>query len=258
MTGYDDVNKQCYGAERTASTYVHSTLQMPEVMIYVKYRGEISESRLLDIGCGAGRTAVFLTKWAREYVAIDYSHEMVRQCLEFCGNIDCSFGDVRDMSRFEDGHFDFANFANNGMDSVSHEDRIIGLREVHRVLRDGGLFSFSTHNREYVGAVKEPDFHFTIDPFALAHRIVRYYRRTRNRRHDRQFERSEETYEIINDPSHNFGLVTYYITHRHLAAQLEDVGFELMETYDLKGNIVDIEKPCTDSSWLYCVARKRA
>ncbi len=258
MTGYEQINKRCYGARRTASVYVHSIVQMPEVMIYVKYRDEIAGRRVLDIGCGAGRTAVFLAKWAGEYVAIDYSHEMVRECVEFCGGVDCTFGDVRDMSRYEDGYFDFANFANNGLDSLGHEDRLLGLREIRRVLRDGGLFSFSTHNRDYVGAVKEPDFHFTIDPFALVRRIVRYHRRTRNRRRGRLFERSEETYEIINDSAHNFGLITYYITHQDLAAQLEEVGFELVETYDLKGNIIDIEKPCTDSSWLYCVARKRA
>ncbi len=258
MTNYEEINKQCYGARRTASVYVHSILQMPEVMIYVKYRDEIAGSRVLDIGCGAGRTAVFLSKWAGEYVAIDYSCEMVGECTKFCRGVDCTFGDVRDMSRYEDGHFDFVNFANNGMDSLGHEDRLLGLREIRRVLRDGGLFSFSTHNRDYVGAVKEPDFHFTIDPFALMRRIVRYHRCTRNRRRDRVFERSEETYEIINDPAHNFGLITYYITHRHLAAQLEEAGLDLVETYDLKGNVIDMAKPCTDSSWLYCVARKRA
>src|ERR1019366_8247253 len=60
----------------------------------------------------------------------------------------CRFeiGDARDLSRFGDGEFDVVLFSFNGMDYISHEDRLRVLAPVRRVLRPGGTFFFSAHS----------------------------------------------------------------------------------------------------------------
>ena len=257
MSRQDQVNQSCYSAERIASSYLRSNLQMPEVMIFMKYHGDVWGSKLLDIGCGAGRTAVFLSRWAGEYKAVDYAEGMVRLCRQRCPGVDVSAGDVRDLSRFADGSFDTVVFANNGFDSLIHEDRITGLSEMSRVLRSGGLFVFSTHNSDYPLANRQPNYDFTLDPCAAAKRFVRFWRCSRNRWHNMKYERTEEKYRIINDPAHHYGLVTYYISVQDQIAQLADAGLEFQEVYDLHGKVLDPSVPDKTCSWLWYVARKR-
>jgi SAM-dependent methyltransferase len=256
MNRQDQVNQSCYRANRVATTYLRSNLQVPEVLIYVKYSDEIRGSRVLDIGCGAGRTAVFISRWAGTYTAIDYVERMVELCRERCPGVDCTISDVRDMSRFENGSFDAVFFSNNGLDSLVHDDRVQGFREMHRVLREGGLLVFSTHNRDYPGAERGPVFRVSLDPGATLKRLVRYIRCQRNRKRNRQFERTADQYRIINDPAHNYGLVTYYISVRDQVAQLRSLGLELIEAYDLVGNVLDPDAENTTSPWIWYVARK--
>ncbi len=257
MSRQDEVNQRCYTADRVATTYLRSNLQIPEVLLYFKYADEIRGAGVLDIGCGAGRTAVFLSRWAGDYRAIDYAERMVELCRERVPGVDCSVGDVRDMSRFTDGLFDVVFFSNNGLDSLVHDDRLRAFEEMHRVLRPGGLLIFSTHNRDFPGAERKPRFRISCDICATARSLVRYRRCTRNRRINRQYERTEEIYRIINDPAHNWGLLTYYITVQHQLAQLVNCGFEFLEVYDLAGERLDVTVTNTTSPWLWYAARKR-
>jgi len=256
MNHQDRVNQRCYATRRVATTYLRSNLQVPEVLIYVKYVREIAGAKVLDIGCGAGRTAVFLSRWAGEYTAIDYADRMVELCRERCPGINCSVGDVRDMSRFDDEAFDALFFSNNGLDSLVHEDRILGFQEMHRVLKPGGLCVFSTHNRDYRGAHRRPDFSFSLDPGVTLRRLVRYTRCVRNRARNRQFEREEGRYAITNDPAHNYRLVTYYISIQDQLEQLASCGFESVEAYDLNGDILDARAGNTTSPWIWYVAHR--
>ncbi len=257
MSHQDQINRSCYSTMKIASSYLRSNLQMPEVMIFMAYRDEICGAKILDIGCGAGRTAVFLSKWAGSYTAIDYAEGMVALCEERCPGVDVSVGDVRDLRRFEDGTFDTVVFANNGFDSLVHADRLKGFAEMRRVLKNGGLLIISTHNRDYGPATRQPKYDFTLDPCAAAKRLVRHWRCTRNRRLNRKYELAEDTYRIINDPAHNYRLVTYYITVPGQIKQFDSLEFESMEVYDLGGEVLDPTVANTGNPWLWYVARKR-
>ncbi len=50
------MNKIQYEKKHIVSSYPHAKLQSPEVMILVKYRENILDKHVLDIGCGAVRT----------------------------------------------------------------------------------------------------------------------------------------------------------------------------------------------------------
>ena len=252
-----DHNRGNYEEPRIVRRYLNSILQIPEATIFMKYREEIWGRTILDIGCGAGRTAIFLSRWTDHYQCFDYSREMVEHCLRRVSGVDCLVGDVRDMNAYPDSHYDFVLFANNGLDALDHEDRLLGLRECHRTLKDGGLFVFSTHNSNYSNAIGHPSIDFTCDPCKLVRRFVRFHRCVRNRRRNLPMETKGETYRVINDRAHNFGLLTYYITQADMAAQLDETGFEFVEMYDLEGKLLDPAKIDRDNSWIHYVARKK-
>ena len=56
-------------------------------------------------------------------------------------------GDVRTLPEIADASFDLAVFSYNGLDGLSHGERLLALAEIRRVLAPGGHFIFSAHNR---------------------------------------------------------------------------------------------------------------
>jgi SAM-dependent methyltransferase len=252
----DGVNIGFYDTPDAAARYGgRSGLLTAEIMIFFRYHDEILGSRLLDIGCGAGRTTRFLCEWVGRYVGIDYSEEMVRICSEQHGHCQCEVADARDLGIFDDGAFDVVLFSHNGLDAMPHEDRLNALAEIRRVLRAGGLLIFSTHNREYRLARSEPGLTWTLDPCAMAKRLVRYARARRNRRENRPHERFEKDYWILNDRAHSFSLLTYYIDRPTQERQLSGTGFETLDVYARDGHTLSEGETRNDTPWYYFVAR---
>ncbi len=102
---------------------------------------------VLEIGVGGGRLVPILRLLSRDYVAIDYTPEMVKLCRRRYPNADVQLGDVRDLSRFSTGQFSLVVFTFNGIDAISHDDRVRALAEMSRVLAPDGLLVYSTHNK---------------------------------------------------------------------------------------------------------------
>src|SRR5713226_8305950 len=141
------INRRAYGRGYALEAYGSAAdLSIAERAIFQTLGPRITGKRLLDIGVGGGRTTGFMLELSRDYTAIDY-------CEGFVDAVKAKFGldsvyccDVRDMRRFADRAFDFVLFSFNGLDYVSHEGRLKALAEINRVLANGGLLVFSTHN----------------------------------------------------------------------------------------------------------------
>jgi SAM-dependent methyltransferase len=107
-------------------------------------------ARMLDLGVGGGRTTVHFANRVREYVGADYSERMIMECRNrFAGcppHISFLVCDARSMDPFAARSFDFILFSHNGIDYVSHEDRLKILKEIQRVGKPGSSFCLSTHN----------------------------------------------------------------------------------------------------------------
>ncbi len=250
------MNKKKYESKSVVSSYINMRLQNPEVMILVKYREAIAGKHVLDIGCGSGRTTAILKNLSNGYVGIDYSLDMIESCRKRFKGVRFLQGDVREMNEFKDEEFDYIIFSFNGLDSINHEDRLKGLREIYRVLKQDCLFVFSSHNRNHRYAISRPEIEFSMMPCKQAGNFIKYFKSKCNRLRNKNHQVFEDQYAIINDVAHNYAMLTYYIDKVNQLKQLEDMGFETLEMYDTLGNILDLDSDDKDSAWIYYVARK--
>ena len=99
--------------------------------------------RVLDVGCGTGRTTAWLAGAGAEVAGFDASPEMLRQARERVPSAALEVADLADPLPFGDGSFDLA-VASLVMHYV--RDWVAPLRELRRVLTPGGAFVLSTHH----------------------------------------------------------------------------------------------------------------
>ena len=103
----------------------------------------IAGRRVLDAGCGAGRTSSWLAEQGAEVVGVDASPEMVRLARGRVPSGTFSVGDLAEPLPFADCSFDAAVA---GLVMHYLRDWVPTLRELRRVLRPDGAFVLSTHH----------------------------------------------------------------------------------------------------------------
>jgi SAM-dependent methyltransferase len=224
---------------------------------------EAKDRPILDLGVGGGRTVPLLRAISSDYIAIDYTPELVEACRARYPDAQVFCGDARDLSRFSERSFQLVVFSFNGIDSVNADDRFAILREVHRVLRPGGVFVFSAHNRDGPG-MKEGlslGVHRTRNPLKLAARLVRgalhASRSLRNYRRYSKLRYEDAGYSIANASAHDHGILIHYITLEHQLRQLESGGFSPgpLVFANVDGRPVSLGDDTRDVWWFHFVAR---
>lgn len=102
--------------------------------------------RVLDLGCGTGRTTGPLHALGADVVGVDIAPAMVAEARRQHPGVTFECGDAARL-RFDDGAFDVVFFLANGLDCVHPVDeRRAAVREVARVLAPGGVFVFTSRN----------------------------------------------------------------------------------------------------------------
>lgn len=107
---------------------------------------------MLDLGCGAGRIAFGLWELGfRRVTGVDFAPEMVERARRLAEAKGCAIpfacGDATSLE-LESGDFDGVIFGFNGLMQIPRrERRRRAITEVFRVVRPGGLFVFTTHDR---------------------------------------------------------------------------------------------------------------
>lgn len=191
-------------------------------------------TRVLDLGCGAGRTTRPLADAGFDVVGLDLSEPMIstaRQQFEegtFC------VGDATGLP-FPDDAFDHVLFSFNGIDYISPESsRYEALAEIRRVMCDDGTFVFSTHNSRFLLPAPLSD-------------IVGYAQVVLFWMENLLDGRLRSRYKL--DPAFD-QTVTYCISPRDQRRQLRECGFELVDVHGMSDGPLRNLEP-----WLYYVAR---
>jgi ubiquinone/menaquinone biosynthesis C-methylase UbiE len=217
--------------------------------------------QILDIGVGGGRTVRALREVSSNYLGIDNSEIMVSACQRRFPRVSFQVMDARAMTPLPDASVHLAMFSCNGIGMVSHEDRLLILGEVFRVLEPGGVFLFSTHNQnspDHWAGFQWPDFEMSRNPARLLIRMARFGRqvplRWVRRRQLQALEIRTPDYSVINDACHDYGVMLYYIGLRQQREQLQALGYEANAVaFDLQGR--EITNDTADNS-IMLVARK--
>jgi len=251
------MNRDTFSRSDVVAAYEDFGLQPPEVFILLDYLDELRDRRVLDLGCGAGRTAPYLATYASEYLGIDFAKPMVEIARERFPHFRFEVGDATDLGRHAAGSFDVVVFSFNGIDYVGHDDRLAALREIRRVLSPGGMFFFSSHNRRCASIERHPRLALDWRPWRLATGIRDYMVARRNHHANRRGQRETPGYAIVNDSAHHFGLLTYYVDRGAQEQQLTEQGFRCEAVYASgDGQRLAPDDDDRRSAWLYYVARK--
>lgn len=97
---------------------------------------DIKDKKVLEVGCGIGRWAEFLTKRGIDYTGIDISPKMVKVAKQrvLNGKFFVSSGETLD---FEDETFDLA-FSITVLHHIPYEGKLKMIKEISRVVKKGG------------------------------------------------------------------------------------------------------------------------
>ena len=190
-------------------------IDKPELYLLHKYGSILSNARMLDIGIGFGRTTNYFSEVTKEYVGIDIQAESVEFCkqkFKHLQNAKFYACDARQMKIFEDNYFDIILFSFNGIDYVSHNDRLLILKEINRVCKKSGIIYFSTHNLQSIDDLVS--FKFSSDIFELIYLLKRKILFKRKNPEINNIVKNflNMEYAIICDGAQNFKLNNYYIT----------------------------------------------
>jgi SAM-dependent methyltransferase len=139
-------NLEVFTARSTVDYYAQKQGLMPAEDRAITAAFPSPPARVLDVGCGAGRTTSVLLARGFEVVAGDILPAMVERARLNCPGARIDVLDAAALP-FPAASFDAVLFSFNGLDYLyPFERRVKALREIHRVLRPGGAFVYSSHN----------------------------------------------------------------------------------------------------------------
>jgi len=250
------LNRKIYESTEVVNEYAdQEQLQKPELAILSTLKDELKHMKMLDIGVGGGRTTINFKGLVSEYIGIDYSKGMIDACLKRFPkekNVSFKLANVVALDNFKENYFDFVLFSFNGIDCISHDDRIKGLKEIKRVLRDEGVFVFSTHNLYNIKKLYSIKVYK--NPLFFIRRMRFFCRLFLSNKFPWKLKNMD--WAIVNDGVYGFRARHYYIKPCFQVKQLEELGFKNIKLYSLEGKELDISQlDMTADPWIYYLCK---
>ncbi|MBI21954.1 MAG: hypothetical protein CL780_06885 [Chloroflexi bacterium] len=127
---------------------------------------QISKSDIvLDAGCGSGFSSRQISRICSEIVGIDFAKELIKKAnsLDKPSNVDFQFGDITNL-KFVDNNFDKVITQRVLINLVNEENQLIAVEEIHRVLKEKGLFLMLETNSQAIQNLNDARANFNLDP----------------------------------------------------------------------------------------------
>jgi SAM-dependent methyltransferase len=269
-----DPNLPVYNKPEVAAHYASLNYLSPcEQVLFDEFLKQ--GDAILDLGVGGGRTTPHLSRLASRYVGVDYAPKMVAACQQKFPQLEFLVSDATNLALLADGTFDRVVMAFNGMDAlVPDEARRRCLAEIHRVLRNGGVLIFSSHNPravflrpgwnprkiDEIARMLVGQSQWLLEPvrilllclriaLALAKSAMESAHRLLRRVWHRAFW-SGDGYMV--DPAHG-GLLSHYAVPARVIAEVEQEGFQILR---FEGDDYPRRSRAYVTDWYYYVFRK--
>lgn len=266
--GQDSINRAAWRSRSARNGYGRAAgwTDPGEAAAFAWLAERIRGQPILDIGVGGGRTVPLLTALSADYIAVDYTPELVEICRRNHPGIQVLHMDARNLSALADARFALVVFSYNGIDAVDHAGRLTILKECARVLRPGGYLLFSTHNLHGPSYRRRPRdllrlprrdaglIEFGRDALRILHALpvgaFNYLRHTR-------LDQAEEGYAMRVCAAHRFGIVILYTDFATQRRQLADAGLHFDVAFgNAAGKRVDEDADLNREEWIHFVAHK--
>jgi len=145
LTKQEELNLNSYSTDSQLKVYDDEKLKEIELPLFKRWFSGGNE-KILDIGCGTGRTTKHLNQAGYDVVGVDYAPEMIRVANKKYPDIEFDVMNARRLE-FDDELFDVVLFSFNGLDCIYPESgRWEAFEEMKRVLKPGGKLILSSHN----------------------------------------------------------------------------------------------------------------
>ncbi len=130
---------------RSGKNIAHEYLEKPAMYSRLP---DLSDKKVLCLGCGTGEECVHLSKISGEVIGVDISEGLVNYAKKSYPELTFHVMDMEEL-KFEDESFDYiySSLVMHYVDSWSKT-----LAEAYRTLKPGGTFLFSTHHPVTWGA----------------------------------------------------------------------------------------------------------
>ncbi|HTW71608.1 MAG TPA: class I SAM-dependent methyltransferase [Acetobacteraceae bacterium] len=262
-SGLDRINQAAYRQRRALRQFENANgwLEAGEQAAVMSVAPEALGAPILDIGVGGGRTTPLLRAISTDYCGIDYIPEMVAAARRRFPDADFRVMDARQMD-FHDGRFALAVFSYNGIDSVDLKGRQRVVSEVHRVLRPGGCFVFSTLNHNNMAWLPHwPDwqvFHGTgLQPARLFRATAKLVVGGINHLRGLPLAHDDGEVAVENLSAQNFALMALFTSVQMQIRELHEAGFVTEAIITPDGAHVSTDHPGdADAPWHHFVGRK--
>ena len=266
----ETVNTEFWVSTDPPPVYESRDLFPVEVVVLARYNA-VASGRVLELGCGAGRVLGFLATISREAYGIDISEAMIDRCNSLYPEARAQVGDIATLEGVPDLTFDAVFAVSNVLDVFDDARRRQVLAAIRDRINPEGLLIFSSHNlasRETDSLGRPRDegklgragallsMLANRPPAEIARLARRLPGRLRNRRRLAPLQYSTPTHAIINDRTHDYSMLMYYVDRDSQEQQLDELGYDLLECLDVDGRPVGRGQVSQDP-WLHYIARPR-